>query len=135
MAGLFITLSIVFFGVGTFLGKMALENETPIAIYIFEGIGTLTVVAVVALWFWKDTIVAMGNINWIGYAFGICYGLGTVTFIMALKHWPASIVTPLSTLYVVITVILAIIFLGEAITLKTGIGIACALAAVFFLTQ
>ena len=134
MAGLLIALSIIFFGVGTFIGKVALQTETAITVYLFEALGTLTVFFLVALFFWKDALAATSHMNWEGYAFGVCYGLGTLTFIGALKYWPASVVTPLSALYVVITVILAIIFLGEAITLKTGIGIACALAAVYFLT-
>ncbi len=135
MAGLFITLSVVFFGVGTFLAKVALDEQTTISTYIYEALGMLTVVIIIALWFWRDTFVALSQVNWIGYLFGVCYGLGTATFLVALKHAPASIVTPLSTLYVVITVILAVIFLGETITVNTGIGIALALAAVFFLTQ
>lgn len=57
---------------------------------------------------------------------GVLGGFSSLVLYRALKQAPASIVLPLSSLYLVITVILSQVFLGEALRLRhyTGIGLA-----------
>ncbi|MSR87673.1 MAG: EamA family transporter [Candidatus Zambryskibacteria bacterium] len=55
---------------------------------------------------------------------GIAGALSWLFYFFALKYGPASGVAALDRLSVVFVVILAALFLGEAITLKSGIGLA-----------
>lgn len=129
----FILLTILFWGIGAFLGKAVLKNGSSIYTYILEAMGTLTIAFLVSLSFRKEFVTVVSNFNWWGYIFGILWGLGTVTFIVALKYKPASIVLPLTSLYPLTTAVLAVIYLGETVTLKTGAGIACAILAAILL--
>jgi drug/metabolite transporter (DMT)-like permease len=61
---------------------------------------------------------------------GATYGLGNLSLLAAYGHQgKASIVTPLSGLYPIVTVPLAITFFGEQVGVREWLGIALALAA------
>jgi transporter family protein len=61
---------------------------------------------------------------------GGAYGLGNLSLLAAYGHQgKASIVTPLSGLYPIVTVPLAMIFFGEAVGAREWLGIALALSA------
>src|SRR5262249_28073586 len=62
---------------------------------------------------------------------GLCFGLGNLTLIQAYgTGGRAAIVTPLASLYSVITIPLALVFLGENVGLREWLGIALTFAAV-----
>jgi transporter family protein len=61
---------------------------------------------------------------------GLFYGLGNWTLLAAFRHHgQASVVTPLSGLYPVVSIPLAIFVLGEPVSRREWVGIALALAA------
>lgn len=129
MANVFIILTILFWGIGSFLGKTALKDTSSIYVYLFEALGTLTIAFLVASFSRKELLSIFQNFNWAGYLFGILWGLGTVTFILALKYKPVSIITPLTSTYPLVTILLALVLLKETITLKIGAGIILAIGA------
>lgn len=133
MADLFIVLTLLLWGIGAFIGKAVLKETDAVTVYLLEAAGSLTVALLVALSFRKNFLSVFSDFNGWGYLFGILWGIGTVTFIVALKHRPASIVVPLTALYPLTTALLAVFFLGEAITLKTAAGILCAILAAVLL--
>ena len=62
---------------------------------------------------------------------GLCFGLGNLTLILAYgTGGHASIVTPLASLYSVVTIPLAMLLLGERVTRGEALGIGLALIAV-----
>ncbi len=61
--------------------------------------------------------------------------LGTMTFYVLLRVAPASVVVPLSAMYPVVTVVLAVLFLHEDLSLTRVAGVVCALAAIWLLTS
>lgn len=61
--------------------------------------------------------------------------LGTMTFYILLRVAPASVVVPLSAMYPVVTVVLAVLFLHEDLSLTRVAGVVCALAAIWLLTS
>jgi transporter family protein len=71
----------------------------------------------------------------IGWALvtGALGALGTLFLYLTLRAAPTSIVVPLSSLYPVVTVILAYIFLQEELSLTRVLGVVCALVAVSLL--
>ena len=127
MAYFFVFLTILFWGIGTYLGKAALHGVSPLYVYLFEALGTLTVACLTSLFFRRELLGAIARFSWAGYLFGILWGIGTVTFVIALKYKPAGVVVSLTGLYPLVTVVLAVLFLGETITMKTGIGMSLAI--------
>jgi drug/metabolite transporter (DMT)-like permease len=66
---------------------------------------------------------------------GLCFGLGNLTLIHAYgAGGRASVVTPMASLYSVVTIPLAVLFLQERVTPREGLGIALALGAVVALS-
>lgn len=65
---------------------------------------------------------------------GLLGGLGNIAFYMALERGRASIVVPLTSLFPLATVGLAAFALNERVTARQWIGVAVALASIYFLT-
>jgi transporter family protein len=53
----------------------------------------------------------------------------------ALQQGPASLVVPLSEIYLVITVLLAVVFLGESLTLRKLLGLGLMMAGAALLAR
>lgn len=66
---------------------------------------------------------------------GILGGVASVAFYAALRQAPVSIVLPLSSLYLVLTVVLACAFLGEVVGPRQLAGIVLGLAAMWLLAR
>jgi transporter family protein len=66
---------------------------------------------------------------------GVLGALGTLFLYLTLRAGPTSIVVPLSALYPIVTVVLAVVFLHEELSLARVLGVGCAIAAVWLLTS
>lgn len=66
---------------------------------------------------------------------GIIAAIGTMSFYKALSLAPASLVIPLSTQYILVTVILSVVFLKEPISLKVITGIVSSIIAIILLSK
>lgn len=64
---------------------------------------------------------------------GITGAIGFLYFFNALSKGPATVVIPLTSLYVAVASILAFIILAEPLTVKKILGILCAIAAMILL--
>jgi bacterial/archaeal transporter family protein len=64
---------------------------------------------------------------------GIATGLSWVFYFKALQIGKVSQVAPVDKLSVALTILLSVIFLGEALTIKTAIGAALIIAGTMFL--
>jgi drug/metabolite transporter (DMT)-like permease len=71
----------------------------------------------------------------VGIAVGLLMAIGTLALFAALRRGKASIVTPLTALYPLITVILAVMFLNEHLDLTRIAAIAIALVAAMALSK
>ena len=65
---------------------------------------------------------------------GLVGFVGALCFLFAVSKGPVSIIAPLSALYPILSVILAMVFLNEAVTVKQGIGILFAVVAVILVS-
>lgn len=118
----------VLFGVGSFLAKVALTNDTSTRVYFFEALGTLTVFTTFFL-IKRDEILTSFWVNPYALLMGLAWGIGTVLFIYVLQFGKLAIILPLTALYPAVAVLLAIVFLRESLDLRDVAGIGCALAA------
>lgn len=124
--------SIVCWGLWGFLSKMVgnkLEWGTILALL---SIGTLIVVIATtpssfALKYNQQTLI--------GLCAGILCGFGYLFFYKALKYGEASSVIPITSLYIVVVAVLAILFLKEPFTVRKACGIAAAVVTTVLLSD
>ena len=133
MWSIFAILSAIFAALTSILAKVGIEG-------VNSNLATAvrTIVVVLMAWF---MVFVTGNLNGIvdiskkSWLFLILSGLATgaswLCYYKALQLGEASKVVPIDKLSIVITIILAFIFLGEQITLKTLIGCSLIIAGTF----
>ena len=99
-----------------------------------------TIVALVLVWvlvFFKGSQTTIGTLTKTNWTFLILSGCGTglswICYFKALQLGKVSQVAPVDKLSVALAIILAAIFLGETITLKTGIAAALIITGTFIL--
>lgn len=75
--------------------------------------------------------ICLPGLRWPGWgpalpalAYGVFGAVGALLFVQALEQGPAVLVAPISESYLVITVLLAVFFLGEAMSFKRLLGLA-----------
>lgn len=124
----------VCFAFGSFFGKIASFKDIPHRVYFFEGIGTLTVFTTFIL-FYRTTIFSNFSFNFPALLMGLIWGVGTVLFILALKYAKLSVLVPLSAVYPAITVVLALIFLGERLGPREIAGVTFAIVSAGLLAK
>ncbi|MBM3845726.1 MAG: DMT family transporter [Verrucomicrobia bacterium] len=72
---------------------------------------------------------------WLALISGLMLGLGNLTLLAAYsKDGKASVITPLSSIYPMVTVLLAVTFLGERLGSLEKLGISCSLLGVIMLS-
>lgn len=129
-----ILITILGWGIGSYFYKTANSNIHPMMVSII-------VTAFYVLWDtfafavipFNKTINSTGIIYTLLGAFFM--GAGSLAYFFALRDGQAGTTTVLTALYPAVTVILAAIFLKEPLTIKSGIGIALALASFFLLSS
>jgi uncharacterized membrane protein len=103
------------FGVAAILYKVATPYADPIslvlAVYLFAIIFTA-----LAWYFSPNKFIAKDGLKWMALAAGFAF-IGMIRFIYALKIGQASIVVPVRNLALAVTVILAVVLLGEELSL------------------
>lgn len=124
MWSIFAILSAIFAALTSILAKVGIEG-------VNSNLATAvrTIVVVLMAWFMvfatgnQNGIVDISKKNWIFLILsGLATGASWLCYYKALQLGEVSKVVPIDKLSIVITIILAFIFLGEQITLKTLIG-------------
>ena len=124
MWAIFAILSAIFAALTSILAKVGIEG-------VNSNLATAvrTIVVVLIAWFLafitgnQNGIVDISKKSWIFLILsGLATGASWLCYYKALQLGEASKVVPIDKLSIVITIILAFIFLGEQITLKTLIG-------------
>lgn len=125
-------LAMITFGAWGFFPKLAVNFISPQSAVIYQVIGGMLV-----------GIVGLGLVNFkpethpLGILFALLTGitgvLGTLFYYAAASRGQISIVASLTALYPLITIMLAIVFLHEALVLKQVIGLCFAVAAIILL--
>ena len=129
----FAILSAIFAALTSILAKIGIEG-------VNSNLATAvrTIVVLLMAWFMvfitgnQNGIVDISKKSWIFLILsGLATGASWLCYYKALQLGEASKVVPIDKLSIVITIILAFIFLGEQITLKTLIGCSLIIAGTF----
>ena len=132
---IFAILSAIFAALTSILAKIGIEG-------VNSNLATAvrTIVVVLMAWFMvfitgnQNGIVDISKKSWIFLILsGLATGASWLCYYKALQLGEASKVVPIDKLSIVITIILAFIFLGEQITLKTLIGCCLIVVGTFFM--
>ncbi|NQU05686.1 MAG: EamA family transporter [Calditrichaeota bacterium] len=121
-------LALLFWGLWGFLTKLGAQKVPWQTMLIFFATGTL-IIGLLA----KPTFSGFGMYHLIGLAGGIACAIGFMFFYIAMSRGSASVVIPITSLYVVVTSVMAFIILAEPLTLKKALGIICGVIAVILL--
>ena len=133
MWAIFAILSAIFAALTSILAKIGIEG-------VNSNLATAirTIVVVLMAWFMvfitgnQNGIVDISKKSWIFLILsGLATGASWLCYYKALQLGEASKVVPIDKLSIVITIILAFVFLGEQITLKTLIGCSLIIAGTF----
>jgi len=121
--------TIVFWGLWGFIPKITTKYISPKSAIVFETLGgiILGIVILISLNF-KPDIHPKGVL--LAVLTGLLGFAGALCFLYAALKGPISLVAVLSALSPIITVLLAMFFLNETITIKQGLGIVLGLGAV-----
>ena len=122
-------LCIGWWGVFGFLAKLGSNDSSPsnLQVLFTGGMVPLILVALVRSKLRVETDrrgIAYGVLN------GILAGLGSLAYFAAMSRGQASIVGPVTSLFPLVTVVLALLLLKERINRLQGIGIILALVAI-----
>src|ERR1700723_2093574 len=134
---LFSLITILVWGAWGVVSKVASEGVDANTNQIFFTFGLLPLIALV----WRSPRNAGGGAGrrvGIGWAFltGILGGTGNIAFFRALVvGGQASVVVPVTALFPLVTVILALALLRERLGLLQKIGLALALVAIYFISM
>ena len=133
MWAIFAILSAIFAAITSILAKVGIEG-------VNSNLATAvrTIVVVLMAWFMvfvtgnQNGIVDISKKSWLFLILsGLATGASWLCYYKALQLGEVSKVVPIDKLSIVITIILAFIFLGEQITLKTLIGCCLIVAGTF----
>jgi len=123
----------ILYGVGTFFAKIVSEKDPFIQWIIVNVVGILLTIFILIkdpqrLWQIQGRILIYGVIS------AIMVVLGSLLLYYALNKGRASIVVPLSSIGPAITTVLAVLFLGEHLSINQMIGIVLVILGIILLS-
>lgn len=124
---------IVLWGVWGLLLKISYKEMAWSDVYFLSTLASFTLSITIYMLIGSKNL-QINAIHYIPLLAGLFGGLGYVFFIKALESGSASIIIPLTAIYPALTTILAIIFLGEKISIHQVVGIILALTAIVLLS-
>ena len=130
---LYAVICMFWWGLWGFLSKIGSEAATPLQLQILFTLGMLPV-ALAMLWRMRWRLE--GNVRGATYGVlsGVTTGLGVLAYYAALRQQDASVVTPVTGLFPLLTVLLAFIVLRERLNKVQMTGMILALAAIAILS-
>lgn len=118
-------------GVAIF-GKLGLKDVDPTLATIVRAVVMAGILVVAGFLFKKFegiSLTSIGNRAWIYILLSACAGAASwVLYFIALRTGPVSAVAVLDKLSVVLVIVFAALFLGEAMTLKSALGVVLTVA-------
>jgi transporter family protein len=121
--------ALVSWGVSGFLRKQATAHTSPWLIVVFQSLTVmaLATIAVVA----RGGPVLTNEAVLLAIAGGSFQYLANISLAFSLARGPASIVVPVTSMYPVVTLVLAFFLLGETINATQAVGLLCSAGALF----
>lgn len=126
-------LGIFWWGLWGFLSKIGSDAASPLQMQILFTLGMLPVALAMLVQMRGKLDRNAGGIIY-GLLCGVVTGLGTIGYYAALRNQNASLVTPVTGLFPVLTVVLAVVVLRERLNKVQMVGMLLALASIVILS-
>jgi bacterial/archaeal transporter family protein len=121
--------TVFLYGLWSFLPKLSVKYLSPSSAVLYEVLGSMIFGAIaIAMMGFQVQFHPRGAL--FAIATGFCLVLAGLTYLIAASRGPVALVSTVSSLYPVVTLVLASLLLGETITLRQGCGIALAIISV-----
>ncbi|MEO0020305.1 MAG: EamA family transporter [candidate division WOR-3 bacterium] len=125
-------LTLLLWGIWGFMTKILTKDAPAETIAFWTTLASILPIVIYAL--------MTGSMQWVkssplALLSGLAAGLATVFFYLAIKGGPASVVLPLTGMYIIIPAILGYLVLKEPLSLKHIFGLVFAALAVVFLSR
>ncbi|MGD8865786.1 MAG: EamA family transporter, partial [Anaerolineales bacterium] len=122
----------VFWGLWGFLPKITTRTISPMSAMIFEAVGGM-LVAIIALLSGGYRLELTRQGVFLALLTGIFGILGAWTYLQAVSTGKVSLVVSFTALYPIMSIILAVFFLGESLSVRQGAGIFFALLSMLLI--
>ncbi|PKM98557.1 MAG: hypothetical protein CVU79_02710 [Elusimicrobia bacterium HGW-Elusimicrobia-3] len=136
---LFLLLGILGFGMGAFFDKVSLRHMDPAGAFYVRVLFTIVLFLPLVLWKYAQTRQALLGSDRLGPIFvvsSVVVSMGGVFFFLkALSGGAATRIVPLSSTYPFVTFVMAVLFLGESITLNKMIGTLLLSGGIYFISK
>jgi uncharacterized membrane protein len=130
----YIALFVVLVGVASFIESPVGRGFGAFQLNALIRVGSLAAGAV-ALFAVHGLALPVGPAVWAGLGIGLITGVGSICYCLSLNYLPVSLVVTFANLYIVITIFLGVVVLGEPITALKMAGLGCSVAGVLVLAH
>ncbi len=125
-------LTIVCWGIWGFLTKILCRTTPAETVAFWSTLASILPILAYTL--------STGTMRWMAttpltLVSGTIAGLATIFFYLAMNRGPASVVIPLTGMYIIIPVLLGYLILKEPVNIKHILGFTCALLAILLLSN
>ena len=112
------------------------SDAVPSDVAVVVSNGFLIAMAVAVLWYTDQEVAGHLTSPKMAYvlAAGFFLGVGILALYRSLALGPVSVVTPIYAMFLVFSSVIGFLVLGEAFTLRKGLGIAFAVLAVYLVS-
>jgi transporter family protein len=126
---------VILYGIMQFFIKLSTGNNPVASSMVFIAVQFIAQIIMGAYFISKSDLNMDANSIKYGIAGGIAAAAATIIFFLALERGPLSKVVPISNMSLLVSVLLGVVFLGEAVNLRVAVGVVFALASIFLLTN
>ncbi len=127
---------VLLYGLMQFFIKLSSTGNSPVASsMVFITVQFIAQIILGAYFITKSDLNMDNNSIKFGIAGGIAAAVATILFFLALKSGPLSKVVPISNMSLLVSVLLGVVILGEAVNIRIIAGVVFAIASIILLTN
>ena len=127
---------VLLYGMMQFFIKLSSTGNNPVASsLIFITAQFIAQIILGAYLITKSDLNMDANSIKLGIAGGITAAVATIIFFLALESGPLSKVVPIANMSLLVSVLLGVLILGEAVNIRIAAGVVFAIASIFLLTN
>jgi drug/metabolite transporter (DMT)-like permease len=130
----YVAVFVVLVGVASFIESPVGRGFGAFQLNALIRVGSLAASAV-AFFAVHGLALPVGPAVWAGLGIGFIMGVASICYCLSLNYLPVSLVVTFANLYIVITIFLGVVVLGEPITALKVAGLGCTLAGVLVLAH
>jgi transporter family protein len=126
------TITFIFWGLWGLIPKLTVRYINPTSAIVFESLVGLPV-ALIIMVFMRFQVETEPRGVILASITGVLGILGALGYLVAVTRGPVSLVTAITALAPALTIVLAMVFLGETLVLRQWVGIGMALIAILLI--